>query len=144
MFDRRSKNVRIFKDTVDLIENSQRLQEAISNSLSRQQLYLEADEVAIPEPLEKVCQTVVSTKRSFEAASAYARAGKKVCVLNFASATNPGGGVTNGSSAQEECLCRCSTLYPCLDIKDMWDDFYLPHREADNPLYKMTVFIHQM
>ena len=53
MFDRRSKNVRIFKDTVDLIENSQRLQEAISNSLSRQQLYLEADEVAIPESLEK-------------------------------------------------------------------------------------------
>lgn len=135
MFDRRSKNVRIFKDTVDLIENSQRLQEAISNSLSRQQLYLEADEVVIPESLEKVCQTVVSTKRSFEAASAYARAGKKVCVLNFASATNPGGGVTNGSSAQEECLCRCSTLYPCLDEDEMWQKFYLPHRKTADPLY---------
>ena len=135
MFDRRSKNVQIFKDTVNLIENSQKLQEAISKSLSRQQLYLEADEVAIPDSLGKSCQTVVSAKRSFEAASVYARAGKNVCVLNFASATNPGGGVTRGSSAQEECLCRCSTLYPCLDENEMWQGFYLPHREAANPLY---------
>ena len=41
----------------------------------------------------------VSTKRTFEAAAGYA--GQKVAVHNFASATNPGGGVTRGSSAQE-------------------------------------------
>lgn len=135
MFDRREKNVRIFKDTIDLIENSRRLQEAISNSLSRQQLYGETEEVAIPDSKDKSCKTVVSTKRSFEAASAYARVGKKVCVLNFASATNPGGGVTDGSSAQEECLCRCSTLYWCLDEDEMWQKFYYPHRNAADPLY---------
>ena len=56
-------------------------------------------------------------------------------MLNFASATNPGGGVTHGSSAQEEALCRCSTLYPCLNTKEFWDDFYGPHRKANNPLY---------
>ena len=37
---------------------------------------------------------VVSTKRTFEAAAGYA--GQKVAVHNFASATNPGGGVTRG------------------------------------------------
>ena len=33
---------------------------------------------------------LLSTKRTYEAASAYK--GRKVCVHNFASATNPGGG----------------------------------------------------
>ena len=75
---------------------------------------------------------VVSTKRTFEAAAGYA--GQKVAVHNFASATNPGGGVTSGSSAQEECLCRCSGLYFCLSVPEMMKGFYYPHRNAKNPL----------
>ena len=128
MPDRRLNNVLIFEDTLELIENSEKLQDAISNSIRRHQLYLESDDVSVPGVSGNVCRTVVSTGRSFEAASSYARAGKKVCVLNFASASDPGGGVTYGSSAQEESLCRCSTLYPCLNEDEMWEKFYLPHR----------------
>ena len=133
--DRRTKNVEIFKDSVELMNGSSRLQQAIKESVNKQKLYLEAEEIVVPDSKGLSCKTVVSTKRSFEAASAYARAGKRVAVLNFASSTNPGGGVTHGSSAQEECLCRCSTLYPCLDIDMMWNMFYMPHRKAGDPLY---------
>lgn len=41
----------------------------------------------------------------------------------------------HGSSAQEEAICRCSTLYPCLNADVMWDGFYMQHRALDNPLY---------
>ena len=80
-------------------------------------------------------KVVVSRKRTLEAAEPYVREGKKTCILNFASATNPGGGVTRGSSAQEECICRSSTLYPCLNTGALWNRFYGPHRKAGNPLY---------
>ena len=135
MFDRRTKNAEIFKDTMEWIKNDAGLYNAVKNSISKQKIYPEAKEIVIETSGNRNCQTIISTKRSFEAAKSYAKEGKKVCVLNFASATNPGGGVKNGSSAQEEALCRCSTLYPCLDIKSNWKDFYLPHREARNPLY---------
>lgn len=94
------------------------------------------EECAFAHPTEGAsAKVVVSNKRTLEAAEPYVREGKKTCVLNFASATNPGGGVVHGSSAQEECLCRCSTLYPCLNTRDMWSNFYSPHRKAGNPLY---------
>ena len=49
--------------------------------------------------------------------------------LSFASATRPGGGVKNGSSAQEESLCRCSTLYPTIDSGRFWERYYNVNRE---------------
>ena len=72
-------------------------------------------------------------KRTFEAAKAYRN--NKVAVHNFASASNPGGGVIHGATAQKECLCRCSYLYFCLNTPDMWDGFYTPHRQAGNTLH---------
>lgn len=42
----------------------------------------------------------------------------KTLVLNMASSKRPGGGVANGSVAQEECLFRCSNLF------EISKDFY--------------------
>ncbi len=40
-----------------------------------------------------------------------------------------------GATAQEEALCRCSTLYFVLDTEELMKTFYLPHRKAGDPLY---------
>lgn len=78
-------------------------------------------------------KVVVSKKRTFEAAAAYKET--KTAVHNFASASNPGGGVERGANAQEECLCRCSDLYFCLNTPELLNGFYKPHRRARNPIH---------
>lgn len=55
--------------------------------------------------------------------------------MNFASAVNPGGGVRSGSSAQEESLCRYSTLYPTLNQQFLWKKYYEVNRQANDPLH---------
>ncbi|MEL6107161.1 MAG: TIGR02452 family protein, partial [Planctomycetota bacterium] len=57
---------------------------------------------------------------------------EKTALLNFASARNPGGGFLNGAKAQEEDLCRCSGLYPCL-LECM--EYYEANRRQDSLLY---------
>ena len=136
MIDRRTKNAEIFRDTEHKYKSDSELIVVIQESTKNQTFISEKATVNISvKPKAQKARIVVSSKRSLEAAEEYAKQGKKVCVLNFASATNPGGGVVKGSSAQEECICRCTTLYPCLNNNDLWTSFYAPHRNAANPIY---------
>ena len=135
MLDRRERNINVFQDTEKLYQTNERLKDAVRKSIDEQKLILSDDAIMYENAGRKDGTVLVSGKRTLEAAEAYVRNGKRVCILNFASATNPGGGVIHGSSAQEEALCRISTLYPCLNTKVMWNGFYRPHRLADNPLY---------
>lgn len=136
MIDRKTKNAQIFADTKKHYTTDGTLENAVRFSKANQ-WFVAADTVMELPPCRKNGKATVkvSGKRSLEAAEYYAKQGKEVCVLNFASATNPGGGVVHGSSAQEESICRCTTLYPCLNSHGMWDSFYGPHRNANNPLY---------
>jgi uncharacterized protein (TIGR02452 family) len=52
-------------------------------------------------------------------------------VLNFASATHPGGGFLGGARAQEEYLARSSALYACIRNNPM----YAFHRSRRDPFY---------
>lgn len=57
--------------------------------------------------------------------------GRRVAVLNFASARHPGGGFLNGAVAQEECLSRSSNLYPALlECPQFYDNWKLSHEKT--------------
>ncbi|MCR5121928.1 MAG: TIGR02452 family protein [Ruminococcus sp.] len=56
---------------------------------------------------DKLCRISVTNKDSFQAAAAF----DYPLVMNFANAHVAGGGFKLGANAQEEALCRCSTLY---------------------------------
>lgn len=54
---------------------------------------------------------IVNDLNSFDAAWQMRESGRKILVLSFANAYNPGGGYLRGANAQEEVLCRQSSLY---------------------------------
>ena len=131
----REERVKIFEDTMDWINTDKDLSDSVNNAKNHTEIFYEDD---YPEFNQKnICDTqiTVTRHRSFEAAIKLHKTDitSKIAVLNFANAFHAGGGVTTGSSAQEESLCRTSTLYPLIYRKYLRDTFYKHHFERNNP-----------
>jgi len=135
--NKREKLASIFQDTRQFYSTEPMLIAAVESSRNNTILYDDGKAPAFPNVIARTGSVTVTRSRSYEAAVRLTRQypGKRIAVLNFASATNPGGGVVHGSSAQEESLCRCSTLYPTLDQGFLWKEYYNVNRASANVLH---------
>lgn len=109
-------------DTVHQYQTIPELKEGILQTTEKQYMVSHHESLDVPVTSDSQTKYIISGKRSFEAASAYK--GKKVAVLNYAN-NHSIGGAPFSAGAQEESLCRCSTLLPC--ITAMKDAFYEKH-----------------
>lgn len=137
MQDIRQRLIEVFRDTQAFYEDDPRLSEAVAEGVNNARFYAAEDYPTLPEKRKTPVIITVTKNKTFQAAIErhFRHPRERIAVLNFASAVNPGGGVKSGSRAQEESLCRCSTLYPTLNQSYFWKKYYDVNREANDPLH---------
>ncbi len=131
---RRLELIKVFSDTKKTIMTTPELLKAVDTSAENLEILNVENKITKPPVLSSFdTQISVSKHRTMEAAfnlhKRYAE--DRIAVLNFANAYTPGGGVTRGASAQEECLCRITTLYPVLKSKRVIEEYYKKNARED-------------
>jgi uncharacterized protein (TIGR02452 family) len=128
-----NERIEVFQDTLDWINNDPDLSASIPVAKKNTTVFYEDDYPAFFTPEIKDMLITVSGDRSYQAAMRLHKDNPeaKIAVMNFANAFHAGGGVTKGSGAQEECLCRTSTLYPLLYRRTLRDTFYKHHHDLN-------------
>lgn len=137
----REIRIRIFEDTLCYCERTHCLSESIIRTRKHTVLYrnpLKDFNDMDKNQYEQPCKVFLSRSRILETAGKFRREykGDRIGILNFASAVSPGGAVIRGGHAQEECLCRCTTLYPCLNTEELWMTYFNDNRRKGDRLYQ--------
>lgn len=145
-------NILVAKETKQIIRNRQ--YEVAGETINLPEMDFENVEIISPQfgeellsanpekkkvDLNNIC---ITSEDSFQAARRY----ENPLVMNFANAHKPGGGFELGANAQEEALCRCSTLISSIGsakAKEMYqyNNLHVSHLESDYMLLsKVCVF----
>ena len=121
----RALNHFVMSHTYERCKNEEILNICVETTKNGQIVIYDKDIIVAPKD-GPTTNIIISNKRTLEAARPYMFMGKKVAVLNFAN-NHSIGGSPYSAGAQEESLCRCSTLYPCLEKEK--ETFYDYHRK---------------
>ncbi len=119
----RAALIQCFADTQRMVREDAGLARATRRMQAGTMLYLPGYAAIAPQHKSADRPLAVVEDTTFHCAGALAGEGR-VAVLNFANAYSPGGGVTRGAMAQEECLCRSSNLYSALTLPYLIRNYY--------------------
>ena len=119
----RTALIQCFTDTQRMTREDAELSRATLRTQAGTVLYFPGYAAIDPPQKSTDCPLSIVEDTTFHCAGQLVEEGR-VAVLNFANAYSPGGGVTRGAMAQEECLCRSSNLYSALTLPYLIRNYY--------------------
>lgn len=118
----------VMTDTMNQCETDENLKSAIKKSNEKQYIINDWSNFVIKK-IPGNTKIIVSKKRTYESAKKYKW--KKIAVLDFANSHSVWW-APYYAWAQEESMCRCSTLFPCLNTEYNRSNYYYKHIEDYN------------
>lgn len=145
---KKAENAEFARKWVNDITNNRTWRHAVDRSIISTHVYtgdmIEDDDITYIKSKAYSEDTVikVNADKTYDAIrECYYKGDLNVCVLNFASFFNPGGGFLKGAFAQEESLCAVSGLYNILSKLDIYTD--RAKREKVAPEYDNEIIYSQ-